>query len=169
MTSENKQTFEEHTNQALDNLIPAETSATILEFPVDQIQPTESNRADDNPFPSDADHQLPEVKSSVRLTKRGRIATGVAALVGVGASVFGVGAAAQNNAPEFEGTHQVTIDEATVTDIAHDHIKGSENDIKAAVNKIVDMNPQVFQNGKAYVESEDLGKEITVPKVEKTN
>jgi len=97
----------------------------------------------------------------VRLTRRGKA---VLAVAGAGLSVFGAHEVVASQQPHFEGTKQVTIHENTVTGIAHDEVAGSENHIGATVDKIVEMNPDVFQDKKAFVESEDMGKTIEVPK-----
>ena len=96
----------------------------------------------------------------VRLTRRGKAVLG---LLGAGLAASGAVAAVEANTPDFHGDHTVTITENNVTDIAMDHVDGAENDVRATVDKIVDMNPDVFQNGKAFVESGDLGQTITVP------
>ena len=100
----------------------------------------------------------------VRLSRRGKV---VLKAVGIGmAAGAAVGSAAAMNAantPEFHGEHQVTITEDNVTDIAMDNVKGADNDIRATVDEIVAKNPKVFQDGKAFVESQDVGKTIEVP------
>ena len=102
-----------------------------------------------------------EHKSSGQRPKSERIALALATFAGVA----GLGhLAGEAVTPDFHGEHSVTITEDTVTDIAKDHVKGAENHIQATVREIVDRNPKVFQDGKAFVESEDLGKTIEVPK-----
>ena len=96
-----------------------------------------------------------------RLTKRGEAAVWAA---GVGlATVGAAGTAISVDRPDFTGTHEVQVDQPTVTDLANEYVEGSEDHIKATVNKIVEMNPDVFQDGKPFVGHEDLGESIDVP------
>ena len=98
----------------------------------------------------------------VRYTRRGKAVLG---LLGAGLAVGGVGTIVEaNNGPDFQGEHQITIKRGdTVTDLALDNVEGAEDHIKATVNEIVKMNPKVFEDGKAYVESEDIGKTAETP------
>jgi len=96
----------------------------------------------------------------VRFTKCGKAVLG---LLGAGLAVGGIAASVESNTPDFHGEHAVTISKDTVTGIAKDHVRGAENATQATVRKIVEMNPDVFQDGKAFVESEDVGKTIDVP------
>ena len=98
-----------------------------------------------------------------RLTKRGEAAL---LLIGTGLAIGGIAATVEANSTHFEGEKQTTItgDETTVTEIAHDNVEGSQNHIDETVDKIVSMNPEVFENGTAFVGSDDTGKNITVPK-----
>ena len=96
----------------------------------------------------------------VRLTKRGKAVLG---LLGAGVAVGAIAAGVEANTPDFHGEKTVTISENNVTDIAMNHVDGAENDVRATVDKIVDMNPDVFQDGKAFVGSEDVGDEIDIP------
>lgn len=98
----------------------------------------------------------------VRYTRRGKAVLG---LLGAGLAVGGVGTIVEaNNGPDFQGEHQITIKQGdTVTDLALDNVEGAEDHIKATVNKIVKMNPQVFEDGKAYVDGTDIGKTAETP------
>lgn len=90
---------------------------------------------------------------------------GIAAVALAGVTALGLGYAAhEGNTTHFHGEHPVVITQDTVTQIARDDVDHAANDIQGTVQKIVDMNPSVFQNGQAFVESEDLGKTIEVPK-----
>lgn len=101
-----------------------------------------------------------EEPTSVRVNVRGRITA--AALAGVAA--FGLGYVANEaNTTHFHGEQSVVITESNVTQIAEDHVEGADNDIQGTIQKIVEMNPDVFQDGQPFVESEDLGKTIEVP------
>lgn len=89
---------------------------------------------------------------------------GIAAAALAGVMVLGVGyVASETNATHFHGKQPVVITESNVTQIAEDHVKGADNDIQGTVQKIVEMNPDDFQNGQAFVDGEDLGKTIEVP------
>lgn len=97
----------------------------------------------------------------IRYTRRGKAVLG---LLGAGLAVGTIAAGAEANSPDFHGEHTVTVTENNVTDIAMNHVKGADSDVRATVDKIIEMNPDVFQDGRAFVESEDLGEKIEVPK-----
>lgn len=90
---------------------------------------------------------------------------------GLGLGLFimqpGITAALHEIGPDFEGSKQVKLTndpkEDTLTEVAVNNVDGAENHVKATVDKIVKMNPEVFQEGKAFIGSEDLGKKIDVP------
>lgn len=109
-----------------------------------------------------ADRREP-ASPETKLTLRGRAVialggiAGVAALVGIGAGLH------EATDTDFHGEKTVVINEGTVTEIANNDVDGGANHTADTVNKIVAMNPDVFQNGKAFVESKDLGEKIVVP------
>jgi len=100
----------------------------------------------------------------IRLTQRGkRVRNALVATVAVAG--VGAGVAANNhNATHFDGTNRVKLTNGdTVSDIAKYDVEGGASHVGDVVNEIVRRNPDVFQDGSAYVGSEDLGETIEVP------
>ncbi len=136
--------------------------ATILEFPTRSTTtpPQAGDTLIEGYSLAVADKRLTK-KPETRLTLRGKA---VLALGGL-AAVVGLGAGLQEALDtDFHGEKTVTINKGdTVSDIAKNDVDGGASHTADTVNKIVAMNPDVFQDGKANLGSEDLGKDITVP------
>jgi hypothetical protein len=111
--------------------------------------------------------QKHESEIPLKFTRRGKIALaalGFSAAIGVGHGLL------EANDSDFKGTQIVEIDGSTtnLTDIAQ-HVEGVEGHVGSTINKIVEMNPEVFQDrgenkSSAYVESQDIGQDVIIPK-----
>lgn len=113
--------------------------------------------------------QTNSTENPVRFTKRGEFLLRAGKVAGslalTGAALAGTAALIEANNPEFQGQQTELIDnEKNVTDLAK-QVDGHENgNLNATIDKIVRDNPQVFQEGSATIEHQDIGQEVTIPK-----
>lgn len=126
--------------------------ATVIEFPrIAQMQDVQVD---------DTHNQLRDKRAEAELTLRTKAALvlgGIAATMGLG---VGMGEVLET---DFEGEKIIQIEHDTVSEIAVNEVEGGASSTGATIRRIVEMNPDVFQNGRAFVESEDIGKDIKVP------
>lgn len=107
-----------------------------------------------------------EKEIPVKITRRGKVAL---AALGIPAAIsIGYGLVEANDS-DFKGTQIVEIDGSTrnLTDIAQ-HVEGVDGHVGNTIDKIVEMNPDVFQDrgenkSQAYIESQDIGQDVIVP------
>jgi hypothetical protein len=104
-------------------------------------------------------------KDPIRLTRRGKIASGVLAIVAGAGAIFGVVKAYEATGPEVSGEQYHLVEPGDTTwDIAKREVEGGASRTESVVNKIVDNNPAVYENGNAALGPEDVGASIVIPK-----
>lgn len=177
MNQEKQTTFDEVANQALEvnkeSAPEATTDAVNIPFPGQPqsqsheatlpAQGSETRNHDVQPSTSSLEEEVPSSPSF-----KNKIIRSIARVAGVaGAAVIvagGVNTGEDAYAPDFEGEQTVRItNETTVTDLALNHVDGAETATGATVNEIIDRNPEVFQDGKAFIGSEDINETVKLP------
>ncbi len=104
-------------------------------------------------------------KDPIRLTRRGKIASGVLAIVAGAGAIFGVVKAYEATEPKVSGEQYHLVEPGDTTwDIARDKVKGGASSTKVVVNEIVDNNPAVYEDCDATLGPEDVGQSIIIPK-----
>jgi cell division protein YceG involved in septum cleavage len=110
-----------------------------------------------------AENQQSIQESEIQATKRRHVIAGLA-MAGL-ALVTGKEVLNASEPPQMEGEQTVTIVPGdTVSDIVNYNVENGASNTGKVVDYVVNANPDVFQDGTPDLGSEDLGKDIVIPK-----